>query len=89
MKHVTGKNLKAVVQKHVAEGSEIHTDEHRGYCIVKPHYVHHPVKHAMGEYSRREENRHITTNGVEGYFSLLKRGVIGTFHQSTPLRQTF
>jgi ISXO2-like transposase domain len=34
----------------------------------------------MGEYARREKDRLVTTNGVEGYFSLLKRGVIGTFH---------
>jgi hypothetical protein len=29
---------------------------------------------------RREKDRVVTTNGVEGYFSLLKRGVVGTFH---------
>jgi hypothetical protein len=34
----------------------------------------------MGEYVRREKNRLVTTNGVEGFFSLLKRGVVGTFH---------
>jgi hypothetical protein len=30
--------------------------------------------------NRREKSRLVTTNGVEGFFSLLKRGVIGTFH---------
>jgi hypothetical protein len=32
------------------------------------------------EYSRRENGRHITTNTVEGYFVLLKRGLYGTYH---------
>jgi len=80
MKHVTGKNLKAAVQKNVALNSEIHTDENRGYCALKGPYSHHTVKHAMGEYGRREKNRFVTTNAVEGFFSLLKRGVVGTFH---------
>jgi len=80
MKRVSGKNLQAAVRKNVMALSEIHTDENRGYCGVKSLYEHHTVKHAMGEYVRREKNRMVTTNGVEGFFSLLKRGVIGTFH---------
>ena len=47
MRHVTGKNLKAAVQKNVELNSEIHTDEHRGYYAVRPLYSHHQVKHAM------------------------------------------
>jgi transposase-like protein len=80
MKHVTGKNLKAAVQKNVAPNSEIHTDENRGYCALNGPYSHHTVKHAMGEYGRREKNRLITTNSVEGFFSLLKRGITGIYH---------
>jgi hypothetical protein len=33
-----------------------------------------------GEYSRHEGENVITTAGVESFFSLLKRGVVGTFH---------
>jgi transposase-like protein len=80
MRHVTSKNLKDVVHKNVVALSEIHTDENKSYCAVKSLYEHHTVKHAMGEYVRREKDRLVTTNGVEGFFSLLKRGVIGTFH---------
>jgi transposase-like protein len=80
MTHVTGKNLKAAINKNVMAKSEIHTDENRSYCIVQPRYDHHTVKHAMGEYVRREKDRLVTTNSVEGFFSLLKRGVVGTFH---------
>jgi transposase-like protein len=77
---VTSKNLKASVYKNVKPNSEIHTDEHRGYCVINEPYTHYTVKHAVGEYARREKDRLVTTNGVEGFFSLLKRGVIGTFH---------
>ena len=39
---------------------------------------HESVKHVIGEYVRRGTDIH--SNTVEGAFSLLKRGVMGTFH---------
>lgn len=80
MPSVTGKNLKSLVHKYVLPLSEIHTDENRGYCGVRTMYDHHTVKHAMGEYVRREKDRLVTTNSVEGYFALLKRGLNGIYH---------
>jgi transposase-like protein len=77
---VTGKTLKSFIHKNVKENSEIHTDENRSYCLIRPHYSHFTVKHAMDEYARREKDRLVTTNGVEGYFSLLKRGLNGIYH---------
>jgi transposase-like protein len=41
---------------------------------------HDAVNHSIGEYVRG--NAH--TNTVEGYFSILKRGIIGTFHSVSP-----
>jgi ISXO2 transposase-like protein len=43
-------------------------------------FEHHSVKHMAGEYSRHEGENVITTAGVESFFSLLKRGVVSTFH---------
>jgi transposase-like protein len=80
MRHVTGKNLKQAVRENVERCSEVHTDEHLGYRGLRHEFEHHSVKHAAKEYVRREKNRLVTTNGVEGFFSLLKRGVVGTFH---------
>jgi len=34
------------------------------------------VNHGIGEYVRGDAH----TNTVEGYFSILKRGIVGTFH---------
>jgi transposase-like protein len=77
---VTGKTLKSFIQKNIKVNSEIHTDENRSYCLIRPHYAHFTIKHAMGEYARREKDRLVTTNTVEGFFSLLKRGINGIYH---------
>jgi transposase-like protein len=80
MRHVTGANLKQVVKDNVAICTDVNTDDHFGYRGLEPKFNHHVVKHSAKEYVRREKNRLVTTNGVEGYFSLLKHGVMGTFH---------
>jgi transposase-like protein len=38
------------------------------------------VNHTAGEYVRYENGVTITTNTVEGYFSILKRGINGVYH---------
>jgi transposase-like protein len=80
MRHVTGNNLKQVVKDNVAICSDVNTDDHFGYRGLEPKFNHHVVKHSAKEYVRREKDRLVMTNGVEGFFSLLKRGVVGTFH---------
>jgi hypothetical protein len=44
-------------------------------------FTHKPVKHSAKEYVRKEKDFSVHTNTVESKFSLLKRGIIGTFHQ--------
>jgi ISXO2-like transposase domain len=39
------------------------------------------VNHTTDEYVRYEEGFCVTTNTIEGYFSLLKRGINGVYHQ--------
>jgi len=77
---VSRKSLHAVVKQNVKEGSTVMTDEWRSYnglCLLYGHQI---VKHAMGEYV----NGACHTNTLEGFWSLLKRGVIGQFHYVTP-----
>ena len=38
------------------------------------------MNHSAGEYSRGN----VSSNTVEGYFSILKRGLIGTYHHVAP-----
>jgi hypothetical protein len=56
------------------------TDEWKSYNGLNLLYGHSVVKHSMGEYV----NGVVHTNTLEGFWSLLKRGVIGQFHYVTP-----
>jgi transposase-like protein len=52
------------------------TDEHSGYRLLGEQYKHDVVRHTQGEYVRGE----VHTNNIENFWSLLKRGMIGTYH---------
>lgn len=80
--NVTAANLKPIIREHVSEGTHLHTDDSSIYDWAVPKGMRHDtVNHSTREYSRRDaDGTLITTNTVEGYFSLLKRGVYGTFH---------
>jgi hypothetical protein len=80
MPTVNGANLKQAIRENVKMGAQLHTDFHPGYIGLKFEYEHHAVKHMAGEYSRHEGENVVTTASVESFFSLLKRGVVGTFH---------
>jgi len=77
MRHVTGKNLKEVLKSNVEPSATIMTDDFPAYRkATKDFASHQAVNHSAKEYVRGLAH----TNGVEGFFSLLKRGVMGTFH---------
>lgn len=79
-KDVSGKTLKTFIKQNVKKDSKIMTDEWKSYNGLSLLYGHSVVKHAMGEYV----NGAIHTNTLEGFWSLLKRGVIGQYHYVTP-----
>lgn len=75
--NVTGKTLKPILQAHISKAAKLMTDESKVYDKVGREFAkHETVNHGIGEYARGE----VTTNSVEGYFSILKRGLVGTFH---------
>jgi transposase-like protein len=80
MPTVNGANLKQAIRDNVQICSEVHTDAHHGYKGLEPKFTHKSVKHSAGEFSRHEGENVVTTASVESFFSLLKRGVVGTFH---------
>jgi transposase-like protein len=80
MPTVNGANLKQAIYENVEICSEIHTDSYKPYKSLGPKYTHKSVKHCAGEFSRHEGENVVTTANVESWFSLLKRGVVGTFH---------
>ena len=74
---VTSNNLKKLLREYVDKTATIMTDEFRAYWGLKKEFKDHKVvSHGKGEYVRGE----CYTNTVEGYFSLLKRGIIGSYH---------
>ena len=80
IKDATPKNLRALVTEHVAPNATVYTDDNLGYHGLDANYNHGVVKHCIKEYGRYEDGKYVSTNQVEGSFSLLKRGIYGTFH---------
>ena len=81
MQRVTLENIRPLMREHVEIGTTVQTDESVVYHFMRDDFPKHDVvTHKKKEYSRREEGRLITTNTVEGYFGLIKRGVYGTYH---------
>ena len=64
------------VGRHATAGATICTDAHAGYQGI-PGVEHLVVNHEAGEWCEGIA----TTNGVESFWSMLKRGIVGTYHQ--------
>lgn len=74
---VTGKTLRETMNKHVCKSAHLMTDDHSGYTKAGREYASHGVTHhSAGEYAVGN----VHSNTVESSFSLLKRGLVGTFH---------
>ena len=78
---VTSANLHGAIMEHVQDGSTVVTDDFMGYRNMPKIFTHRPVKHSAKEYLRKEKGLDVHTNTVESKFPLLKRGIVGTFHQ--------
>ena len=66
--------LQGFVNARKEDGAKVYTDEHGGYIGLENHEV---VKHSAGEYVKEQAH----TNGIESFWSMLKRGYMGTYHQ--------
>ena len=66
--------LHGVVNRHARQGATIYTDDNAGYNGVR--HRHYSVRHSAKQYVNGE----IHTNGIESFWSMLKRGYYGTFH---------
>ena len=78
IENTSADTLNAFIRHAVSDRvSLISTDEHRGYMGVKRAFPHGVVRHGRGEYVAGA----IHTNTIEGFWSIFKRGIIGTFHK--------
>ncbi len=75
---VNAKNLRQVIRQNVHKSARLITDDAPFYKGLHPKFEggHDRIKHCDGVYAVGD----ITTNTVEGFFSILKRGMMGTFH---------
>ena len=71
----TAKTLKGFIYENTAQDTIVYTDEHGSYRdMARPHET---ISHGAGEYVRED----VSTNGIESFWSGLKRAHKGTYHQ--------
>jgi transposase-like protein len=74
---VTAKTLRPILVAQVDRKSFLMSDDAGQYRIMGPEFARHEsVNHGAGEYVRGDAH----TNTIEGYFSILKRGITGVYH---------
>lgn len=80
--NVSFKNLGKVLREEVQNDAVICSDENTAYQSVNKEFkAHHTVNHSKYEYLlRRSDGINVSTNHCESFFSLLKRGVHGAWH---------
>lgn len=61
---------------HIKPNSIVITDQYQVYKRLRGYYKHYVVNHSTGEYVIGDAH----TNTIEGFWSLLKRGIIGIYH---------
>ena len=78
---INGATLKKALHDHIAKDAHLMTDDLHMYRRIGKHFAsHEAVNHSKGEYARG----HVSTNTVESFFALFKRGLVGTFHHVSP-----
>jgi transposase-like protein len=73
--NVKGSTLRPILAEQIHEATTVYSDTggSRSATMFEKHGM---VNHGINEYVRGD----ISTNTVEGYFSILKRGIMGTYH---------
>jgi len=76
----TAKTLLKEIYTNVEENSLLITDEAKQYQSIGNSYIHRTVNHSASEYVRDLKGLKLYTNSIEGFWSLIKRGLVGQFH---------
>ena len=70
--------LQSFIVDHADAFATVYTDDSSAYASLP--FDHDTVKHSVGEYVKGQAH----TNGVESFWSMLKRAHKGTFHKISP-----
>lgn len=69
-------DMLGLVESNIEPGTVVYTDEHQGYTALRSMgYKHYTINHGRGYYV----DGAIHTNTIEGFWSLVKNGIRGTF----------
>ncbi len=79
LNRASGKLIEEAIREHVVPGSNLYSDEANAYVKVGRDYAHNVINHAE---TYVEGNVH--TNSIESFWSLLKRGIKGTYVSVEP-----
>lgn len=80
VERVTANNIKPIIEEMVSQDAHLMTDSSHVLAGARSGRKHSQVNHSIGEYARMEDGTLISTNNVEGYFAILKRGNYGVYH---------
>ena len=78
VENTDAETLQGFVASHADPSAVVYTDDAPAYCSLP--FWHEAVKHSVGEYVKGE----VHTNGIESFWSMLKRAHKGTFHKISP-----
>lgn len=78
---IAGKFIRQHVLHNVKPGSTLITDEYKAYKRMGKFYNHKVVLHSAGQYVNKEG---YSSNNIEGFWSHLKRMILGVFHKVSP-----
>ena len=70
--------LQSFVLKHTTKDATVYTDEASAYVGIPRNHA--AVHHRIGQYV----NDKASTNGMESFWSMMKRGLTGTYHNISP-----
>ncbi len=79
IKNTQGKTLMRQLLKYVDKDALVITDEWKGYKNVYMYYEHKFVNHGAKQYA----DGSITTNTIEGFWGIFKRGIIGVYNRAS------
>lgn len=79
MKRTRVSDLDPTIRANVEKGSEVITDSLGSYYRLTDEYIHQVIDHAVSY-----AEGHVHTNGLENFWSLLKRGIRGTYVNVEP-----
>jgi transposase-like protein len=76
VKNAKVSTVREILVRNASRASKLHTDESRLYITTGQEFsAHETVNHQAGEYARDD----VTTNSVEGFFGIFKRGMRGVY----------